>query len=126
MTTTLYITRTGDMIRPGKPAEVTLDEYPEISRTWIRRIIVELPAGFEAAEAGDGRNHIFRGSDCYELTANADRGRLCPYAPRQLPAACVASYGPQVAIFAPVSGRADHAQKGKTSVKAICKPVERL
>ena len=72
MTTTLYITRTGDMIRPGKPAEVTLDEYPEISRTWIRRIIVELPAGFEAAEAGDGRNHIFRGSDCYALTANAD------------------------------------------------------
>ena len=72
MTTTLYITRTGDMIRTGKPAEVTLDEYPEISRTWIRRIIVELPAGFEAAEAGDGSKHIFRSSDCYELTVNAD------------------------------------------------------
>ena len=37
-----------------------------------RRVTVELPAGFEAAEAGDGRKHIFRGSDCYELTANAD------------------------------------------------------
>lgn len=49
MTTTLYITRTGDMIRMGKPAEVTLEEYPEISRTWIRRVTVELPAGFEAA-----------------------------------------------------------------------------
>ncbi|MFR8953849.1 MAG: hypothetical protein ACLVH7_07040 [Flavonifractor plautii] len=72
MTTTLYITRTGDMIRTGKPAAVTLEEYPEISRTWTRRVTVELPAGFEAAEAGDGRKHIFRGSDCYELTANAD------------------------------------------------------
>lgn len=69
---TLYITRTGDMIQTGKPAEVTLEEYPEISRTWTRRVAVELPAGFEAAEAGDGRKHIFRGSDCYELTANAD------------------------------------------------------
>ena len=72
MTTTLYITRTGDMIRTGKPAEVTLEEYPGISRTWIRRITVDLPAGFEIAEAGDGRKHIFRGADCYELTANAD------------------------------------------------------
>lgn len=68
--TTLYITRTDDMIRIGTPAEVTLDEYPEISRTWTRRVTVELPAGFEVAEAGDGRKHIFRGSDCYELAAN--------------------------------------------------------
>ena len=72
MTTTLYITHTGDMIHTGKPAAVTLDEYPEISRTWIRRVTVDLPAGFEVAEAGDGRKHIFRGSECYELTANAD------------------------------------------------------
>ena len=72
MTTTLYITRTGDMIQTGKPAEVTLEEYPEISRTWMRRVEVELPDGYEVAEAGDGRKHIFCGSDCYELTANAD------------------------------------------------------
>ena len=72
MTTTLYITRTGVMIQTGKPAEVTLEEYPEISRTWIRRVTVELPAGFEAAEAGDGGKRIFRGPDCYELTANVD------------------------------------------------------
>ena len=72
MTTTLYITRTGDMIQTGKPAEVTLDEYPEISRTWMRRVVVDLPAGFDVAEAGDGRKHIFSGSDCYEMTANAD------------------------------------------------------
>lgn len=72
MTTTLYITRTGDMIQTGKPAAVTLDEYPEISRTWTRRVVVDLPAGFETTEAGDGRRHIFRGPDAYELTANAD------------------------------------------------------
>lgn len=72
MTTTLYITRTGDMIQTGKPAEITLDEYPGISRTWMRRVVVTLPDGFEVAEAGDGRKHIFRGSDCYELTANAN------------------------------------------------------
>lgn len=72
MTTTLYITRTGDMIRTGEPAAVTLDEYPEIDRTWIRRVTVDLPARFEVTEAGDGRKHIFRGPDCYELTANAD------------------------------------------------------
>lgn len=60
------------MIQTGKPAEVTLEEYPEISRTWIRRVTVELPPGFEAAEAGDGRKRIFRGPDCYELTANVD------------------------------------------------------
>ncbi|WP_411655481.1 hypothetical protein [Anaeromassilibacillus sp. SJQ-1] len=72
MATTLYITRTGDMLQTGKPAEVTLDEYPEISRTWTRRISVDLPAGFEAAEAGDGHKRIFRGPDCYELTTNTD------------------------------------------------------
>lgn len=70
--TTLYITRTEDMIRFGKPAEVTLEEYPEISRTWIRRITVELPTGFEVTKTKDGRKHIFRGSECYELTENVD------------------------------------------------------
>lgn len=72
MKATLYITRTGDMIELGQSACVTLDEFPEISRTWTRRVLVDLPAGFDVAEAGDGRKHIFRGSDCYEMTANAD------------------------------------------------------
>lgn len=90
--TTLYITRTDDMIRFGKPAEVTLDEYPGISRTWIRRVMVELPAGFEVIEAKDGRKHIFRDSECYELTENVD-GMPCiidhtqcsgPYIPLQI------------------------------------------
>ena len=72
MTTTLYITRTGDMIQTGKPAEVTLEEYPEISRTWIRRDTVELHAGIEAAEDGDGRKRNIRGPPCYDLTTIAD------------------------------------------------------
>lgn len=72
MKTTLYITRTGDMIQFGRPAEVTLEEFPEVSRTWTRRVVVDLPAGFEVAEAMDGHKRIFRGSECYELTINAD------------------------------------------------------
>ena len=41
MTATLYITRTDDMIRTGKPAEVTLDEYAPrryALGTWTRRL----------------------------------------------------------------------------------------
>lgn len=71
MKTTMYITRTGDMIQFGKPAKVTLDEYPEISRTWTRKVVVDLPAGFEVAESQDGTKRIYRGSDCYELAVNA-------------------------------------------------------
>ena len=72
METTLYITKTDDMIHLGKPAKVTLEEFPEVSRTWVRRVVVELPKDFEVAEAGDGRKHIFRGSDMYELHSNKD------------------------------------------------------
>lgn len=72
MKTSMYITRTGDMIQLGQPAKVTLDEFPEVSRTWTRHVIVALPEGFEVAEARDGHKHIFRGSECYELTINAD------------------------------------------------------
>lgn len=72
MKTTMYITRTGDMIRLGLPAKVTLEEFPETSRTWTRCVIVDLPVGFGVAEAMDGHKRIFRGSECYELTINAD------------------------------------------------------
>lgn len=70
MTTTLYMTRTGDMIITGKRSSVTLDEYPAISSTWVRRLTVELPDGFVVAEAVDGSHHIYRGNDYYELGAN--------------------------------------------------------
>ena len=45
MNVTLYITRTGDMIRFGTPAQVTLYDHPTVSRAWIRRVEVELPDG---------------------------------------------------------------------------------
>src|SRR5699024_3938766 len=41
---------------------------------------------------------------------------------RQLQAACVASYGPQAAIFSLVSSSAQYPPKSKTAVKAICRP----
>lgn len=72
MKATLYITRTGDMIRFGMPARVTLDEYPEISRTWIRRVEVELPEGFTVGENYLDQPMICRGGEGYELTVNAD------------------------------------------------------
>lgn len=49
-----------------------------------------------------------------------------PYTLHQLSATCVASYGLQAAIFAPMSGRAEHVPKRKTAVKAIYKSVERF
>lgn len=70
MKTTIYITQTGEMIRTGSPAQVTLEEFPGISRTYTRRVVVELPDGFEVAEAGDGRKHTFRGPEMYELQVN--------------------------------------------------------
>lgn len=70
MTTALYITRTGDMISLGQPAAVTLDEYP-VSRTWTRRVSVELPEGYEAARSMDGIRRIYRGSECCHLMVDA-------------------------------------------------------
>lgn len=46
----------------------------------------------------------------------------CPYPLQQLPAACMASYGLQAAIFALVSSSAQYPPKSKTSVKAIHRP----
>lgn len=73
MKATLYITRTGDMIRLGQPAKVTLYEFPEVSRTWIRRVAVELPDGFSVAVNGCGEPLIvWEGEQLsFELTANS-------------------------------------------------------
>ena len=72
MKTTIYITRTGDMIELGIPANVYLYELPTISRTCIRRAEVELPDGFSLGENQNGLPAICRGNDAYELTVNAD------------------------------------------------------
>lgn len=67
------------------------------------------------------RSGTTRGGLFHALQA-VQRVRPCPYTPQQLPAACVASYGQQAAIFAPMSGRSEHVPKRKTAVKAICRP----
>lgn len=72
MKTTIYITRTGDMIKFGTPANVFLRELPTISRTWIRRAEVELPDGFSLGENQYDQPAICRDGETYELTVNAD------------------------------------------------------
>ena len=72
MTATMYITRTGDMIEFGTPAQITLYEHPTVSRAWMRRAEVELPVGFSLGENQNGLPAICRGNDAYELTVNAD------------------------------------------------------
>lgn len=88
MTATLYITRTIDMIRFGWPSKVTLDEPTWLSRTWIRRVEVELPDGFEVGRSHYDEPMICRDGWGYELTVNAkdvpciidhtERGRYIP------------------------------------------------
>mgnify|MGYP003372286200 CR=1 FL=1 len=72
MNVTLYITRTGDMIRFGTPAQVTLYDHPTVSRAWIRRVEVELPDGFFLDKNQAGLPAICRGEDAFELIANSD------------------------------------------------------
>ncbi len=71
MTATMYITRTGDMIEFGKPARVTLYEFPDVSRVWMRRVEVEMPDGFEVGQNMHDRPMICRAGETYELIANA-------------------------------------------------------
>lgn len=70
MKTTVYITRTDDMIRFGKPASVTLYEYPAVSRVWIRRVVVELPEGFAVATSQDNLPRLYRDGEYFELCAD--------------------------------------------------------
>lgn len=88
MTATMYITRTGDMIEFGTPAQVTLYEHPTVSRAWIRRAEVELPDGFCLGENRYDQPAICRNGETYELTVNtqevpciidhADHGKYIP------------------------------------------------
>ena len=79
MTTTLYITRDGDMIRFGVPAAVSTRMYPDTDLTWVRRVLVELPEGFYVGRSIDGVKRIYHEGDetekynvYYALIANAD------------------------------------------------------
>lgn len=74
MKATLYITRTDSMIEFGKPARVTLYEFPDVSRAWIRRVVVELPDGFSVGESNYGEPLIVRDGEQmgFELTATVN------------------------------------------------------
>lgn len=74
MKATMYITRTGEMIDLGKPARVTLYEFPEVSRVWIRRVVVELPDGFSVGESNYGEPLIVRDGERmgFELAATVN------------------------------------------------------
>ena len=50
------------------------------------------------------------------------RGRLCPSTPRQLSAACVASYGPQAAILRPWPAGRNAPQKVKPPLRPFTSP----
>ena len=71
------------------------------------------------------RHWLIRGG-LFHALHGLQRVRPCPYTPRQLPTACMASYGQQAAIFAPVASRAGERPKRKTSAKAIYRPVTAL
>lgn len=58
-TTTIYITKDQKCYQFGLPPIVTLKEPDWVSRTWIRKLIVEIPAGYEIAEAIDGSMQIY-------------------------------------------------------------------
>lgn len=74
MKATLYITRTDSMIEFGKPARVTLYEFPDVSRAWIRRVVVELPDGFSVGESNYGEPLIVRDGEQmgFELAATVN------------------------------------------------------
>ena len=74
MKATMYITRTGEMIDLGKPARVSLYEFPEVSRVWVRRVTVELPDGFSVGESNYGEPLIVRDGEQmgFELAATVN------------------------------------------------------
>lgn len=74
MKTTVYITRTSDMIRFGQPAAVTMEEPPETSRTWIRKVVVEIPPEFHVGKNGYGEPAIFGKGEkiSFDMIANSN------------------------------------------------------
>lgn len=70
MTTTLYIVKAPEAYEFGWPPKVQLWEPESLSRTWIRRLSVELPSGFEVSENYYGEPLIFREGRAYDLGVN--------------------------------------------------------
>lgn len=72
MKVTMYVTRTDDMIRFGCPARVTLDEFPEVSRTWVRRVTVDLPEGYYVGETNRCERAVFKSGEAVAFDLAAD------------------------------------------------------
>lgn len=72
MVTTLYIIKGQDAYRFGFDPVVRLWESESVSRTWIRRVNVDLPDGFEVAKNYYGDPMICCGGEGYELATNAN------------------------------------------------------
>lgn len=72
MTTTIYIIKESDAYRFGLDPVVRLCEPESVSRTWIRRVTVQLPDGFSVEESKCGGPMIYQGNDYYELGINRD------------------------------------------------------
>lgn len=72
MSTTLYIIKEQDAYRFGWPPVVRLLEPEFMSRTWIRRVTVDLPDGFSEGVGQFDEPVIVRGDEAYELGTNKD------------------------------------------------------
>lgn len=67
MTATLYIIKDADGYRLGADPVIRLWEPESVSRTWIRRVTVELPNGYKVAENYYGEPNIYLDGEHYEL-----------------------------------------------------------
>lgn len=70
MTVTLYIIKDGDGYKFGNLPIVRLWEPESISRTWIRRVTVNLPDGFRVADNVYEEPCLYRGNQQYELSTD--------------------------------------------------------
>lgn len=71
MTATLYITKEADAYRFGLDPVVQLWEPENTSRTWIRRVVVDLPEGYYAAESTFWGPCLSCGDERYDLATNS-------------------------------------------------------
>ena len=70
MTATLYIIKDADGYRFGRGPVVRLQEPECVSRTWIRKVTVELPNEFEVAENQYGEKFVYLGDRQYEVSTD--------------------------------------------------------
>ncbi len=70
MSVTIYIIKEQSAYQFGWDPVVSLTEPPFISRTWIRKLTVELPKGFSVEMNKYDEPMVFRGNEAYKLATN--------------------------------------------------------